>query len=601
LELLSMRRRSVLRALSAGAASAVVGCGSPDLDPQRTASGESPRRSPLGKHSSALVRAPQACVESGRVIVLGGGVSGMSAAHELAERGFEVSVYELRGTPGGKARSIEKAGTGTDGRRDLPGEHGFRFFPGFYRHLPDTMRRIPYGDAGLSVHDNLVPATRLLLSQVGMPDVELPVMQRNLGDLWSALQFAFGPNVTNLPLGDVLFFWSKLERWLKSCDRRRYEEYESQSFWEYVEGDSRSEGYRKFLAGGLTRTLVAARAEHMSARSALSVIAQLLQDLLAAQGADRVLNGPTNDVWMDPWLAHLRRRGVRYFTDAKVEAFELERDRVRAVHVTRDGVPCEVRGELFVSALPADVIRRLVSSDMLAIDPRLEGLAHLDTAWMNGIQYFLDTDIPLVHGHATFFDSPWALTAVSQAQFWPDVELADYGDGSVRGILSVDISDWETDGILFGKPARACTAREIEQEVWAQLEQHWDARVGEAFRSARVIDVHLDPAIVFDASGHVLDNREPLLINSVGSWYERPEAVTALPNFFLAGDYVRTHTDLATMEAANESARHAVNGILRATRSRRERCAIWPLKEPGLYQGARLIDQFRYALGLQPL
>ena len=29
-----------------------------------------------------------------KVIILGGGVAGMSAAHELAERGFEVEVYE---------------------------------------------------------------------------------------------------------------------------------------------------------------------------------------------------------------------------------------------------------------------------------------------------------------------------------------------------------------------------------------------------------------------------------------------------------------------------------------------------------------------------
>jgi glycine/D-amino acid oxidase-like deaminating enzyme len=29
-----------------------------------------------------------------KVIVLGGGVAGMSAAHELIERGFEVEVYE---------------------------------------------------------------------------------------------------------------------------------------------------------------------------------------------------------------------------------------------------------------------------------------------------------------------------------------------------------------------------------------------------------------------------------------------------------------------------------------------------------------------------
>src|SRR5919107_4597767 len=99
------------------------------------------------------------------VAVLGGGVAGLSAAHELAERGFAVAVYEARDRFGGKARSFGVPGSGTDGRADLPAEHGFRFFPGFYKHLPDTMRRIP--DAGTTVLDNLIGATRILFAQAG--------------------------------------------------------------------------------------------------------------------------------------------------------------------------------------------------------------------------------------------------------------------------------------------------------------------------------------------------------------------------------------------------------------------------------------------------
>ena len=48
-----------------------------------------------------------------RVIVLGGGVAGMSAAHELAERDFDVTVYETRPIPGGKARSMPVPGSGS--------------------------------------------------------------------------------------------------------------------------------------------------------------------------------------------------------------------------------------------------------------------------------------------------------------------------------------------------------------------------------------------------------------------------------------------------------------------------------------------------------
>ena len=88
-----------------------------------------------------------------RVAILGGGIAGLTAAHELAERGFEVVVLEARDIPGGKARSLPVPASGTDGRADLPAEHGFRFFPGFYRHIPDTMRRIPDGSSTVSLSE----------------------------------------------------------------------------------------------------------------------------------------------------------------------------------------------------------------------------------------------------------------------------------------------------------------------------------------------------------------------------------------------------------------------------------------------------------------
>src|SRR2546423_3700721 len=99
------------------------------------------------------------------VAVLGGGVAGLSAARELVERGFSVTVYEASARFGGKARSYGVGGSGTDGRHDLPAEHGFRFFPGFYRHLPDTMRRIPGPRQDRYVIDELVAADMIMIAR----------------------------------------------------------------------------------------------------------------------------------------------------------------------------------------------------------------------------------------------------------------------------------------------------------------------------------------------------------------------------------------------------------------------------------------------------
>ena len=63
---------------------------------------------------------------------------------------------------------------------------------------------------------------------------------------------------------------------------------------------------------------------------------------------------------------------------------------------------------------------------MIAADPALAHLFTLDdiTEWMNGIQIYLTEDVPIAHGHTIYVDSPWALTSISQAQFWKHVDLA---------------------------------------------------------------------------------------------------------------------------------------------------------------------------------
>lgn len=101
------------------------------------------------------------------VIALGGGVGGLSIAHELAERGFRVQVFERKPIFGGKARSMEAPNTGKGGRRNLSGEHGFRFLPNFYKHVTDTMKRIPYPGNAAGVFGNIVHGSRAQIARAG--------------------------------------------------------------------------------------------------------------------------------------------------------------------------------------------------------------------------------------------------------------------------------------------------------------------------------------------------------------------------------------------------------------------------------------------------
>src|SRR5215213_3274551 len=274
------------------------------------------------------------------VAVLGGGVAGLSAAHELAERGFDVTVYEQRDAPGGKARSIPHEGSGTGGRTDLPGEHGFRFFPGFYRHLPDTMRRIPVRDA--KVADHLVGATRILFAQAGGPNeiiapAHLPESAEDFAVLAGFLRDA--AIRVGVPVHEYAILLERLLTLLTSCDERRLGQWELQSWWEFTGAEHRSEAFQRFLADGLTRTLVAARGREMSARTGGVVIVQILQDLARVGGrADRVLDAPTSEVWIDPWVTYLRGRGVDLRLGAPVEALHVAGGRLAGATVAGERI-----------------------------------------------------------------------------------------------------------------------------------------------------------------------------------------------------------------------------------------------------------------------
>jgi uncharacterized protein with NAD-binding domain and iron-sulfur cluster len=108
----------------------------------------------------------------------------------------------------------------------------------------------------------------------------------------------------------------------------------------------------------------------------------------------------------------------------------------------------------------------------------------------------------------------------------------------------------------------------------------------------------LDPGIVYDKRRGRNRNVTPLLVNTVGTWDKRPTARSKIPNLFLAGDYVQTNIDLATMEGANESARAAVNALLDASASKATPAKLYKLYRAPELEGVKALDAQLYKAGL---
>jgi hypothetical protein len=107
-------------------------------------------------------------------------------------------------------------------------------------------------------------------------------------------------------------------------------------------------------------------------------------------------------------------------------------------------------------------------------------------------------------------------------------------------VISVDISAWAAPSSRTGKRARDCeSADEVLDEVWHQL--------------------------------------------ATGLGSAAPDRAD-----------VRTATDLASMEGANEAARRAVRGILRRHGRRLDTCPIWPLSEGRALELAQRADRLLF-------
>src|SRR6202007_1648151 len=125
-------------------------------------------------------------------------------------------------------------------------------------------------------------------------------------------------------------------------------EYENIAWWDFIQAPRMSKTYQAYLGQGLTRSLVAMRAEESSTRTVGGTQLQLLYGLICPDRVfDRLLSGPTSDVWIDPWTEYLRKLGVDFHAGTRVTPIDTDGARVSVVRV--DGGP-PIEADFYIAA-----------------------------------------------------------------------------------------------------------------------------------------------------------------------------------------------------------------------------------------------------------
>ncbi|MCV7408918.1 oxidoreductase [Mycobacterium florentinum] len=313
------------------------------------------------------ITTPASCERRPTVAVLGAGIAGLTAAHELAERGFVVTVYEARedernglgAEPAGTYPPVKLGGlaasqystVGTHdgsqaelrpfpGRRGRPrpperavaGEHGFRFFPAYYLHIWDLFQRIPvyqhlqstgWTPTSRTIYDNVRRVITQGATANGEPSLVFPrELPRNpvefLGIFGQLQTLGFTP-------GDISTFQNRMQRYLVTSPLRRTLELQNLSAYDFFVGHDRKTGTNQFsytphcdlLLRQMPRVLVALDSKWGDARTNISTNLQLYLSMERRDNkADGVLNGPTTEAWFDHWYRHLVALGVRFVRNA---------------------------------------------------------------------------------------------------------------------------------------------------------------------------------------------------------------------------------------------------------------------------------------------
>jgi uncharacterized protein with NAD-binding domain and iron-sulfur cluster len=322
---------------------------------------------------SECISTPASCERRPTVAILGAGIAGLTAAQELAERGFVVTVYEphhderngLGSEPAGTYPPVKLGGLAASqystvgtrdgseaelrpfpGRRGQPrdpdravaGEHGFRFFPAYYLHIWDMFQRIPvyqlthtvrgtacWAPTSRTVYDNVRRVITQGMTVAGKPSLVFPrELPRSPAEFLGIIGQLAGMGFTP---GDIATFESRLLRYLVTSPLRRARELENVSAYEFFIGHDSATGTNQFsytpsfdaLLSEMPRVLAAFDSRWGDARTNISTYLQLYLNMDRRDNkADGVLNGPTTEAWFDHWYRHLVALGVRFLRNAAI-------------------------------------------------------------------------------------------------------------------------------------------------------------------------------------------------------------------------------------------------------------------------------------------
>ena len=474
-------------------------------------------------------------MRNSKVVIVGGGLAGMSTAKELAKRDIRSTILECSTRMGGKAGAELNKEAKAAGFSD----HGYHIFPKWYVNVRQVLKDI-------GVLDTLIDFDRVHYLRTDEFPQLCTLYEPSIRNIWrnirSRLSYAY---VALLGMYSVLDLSSRKFNNEKAVLDR-------QSFNGFIRSRFYATKRLAEIHQGFVLQASAIPSYRISAMTAANVVGAYLKSPSPLQS---ILPTDLSSGFITPFKKHLVEAGVEIQSNTKVTRIQVDDFLVTEIEIVDTVNPNAGSKRLklnpddfIVLATPCEVTRQFVTNfvisaeetaspkDLNGSECRLADLQALESVPMAGFDIYFNRKLASIpREHVVCYRSRYELSFLDISQNWecfkkrPDQPT----------VLSVIASNFV--------PLKTLNSDDAMKQLLRELAKY--LKFGEE-------------DIDFKQSQMHQNLNSPLFLNTVGSWTFRPKSTTRIKNLFLAGDYCQTTADLTTMEGAIQSGMNAANQIL---------------------------------------
>jgi 15-cis-phytoene desaturase len=435
--------------------------------------------------------APRVKTGGNKVLILGGGLAGLSAAKRLVDKGFQVELVEKRDIFGGKVSSW----------KDKDGdwvETGLHCFFGAYKEIYDLMKE-------LGTYDKILWKEHALTYTLSKGE-RFTFRTWNLPSPFHLTPALFRNGYFSIP--EMLTFAKVLMPILFGGDKY-YEAQDGMTYKEWHEKKGLSERMIKKMFLPMALALKFLPPAELSANIVLAVTGEFLRRPDASMMG--FLKGSPSDYLIMPLVNYLRKKGASVHSNSKALSLIYDGNRITGVKMDNGET---LTADYYITALPIHNLKKVIPENLKAAYPFFRNIDEFVGVPVVTVQVWYDRQI----------------TTIDNILFSPDGVIPFYAD------MALTTPEY---AVLQGMSHKGKTRFQVgvapAKEIIKLSDEEIIAKVDASVRD-------LFPETAKDAK--ILKHTIVRVPQSVyapypGLEHKRPTQKTPVENLFMAGGYTK--------------------------------------------------------------